>query len=100
MRLTFKDDLSSVEVVGAKIGEKALTAAKVDNNGKDAVDISGIYATDLSKPIILELSDGTKVQYAATDWAKSILTYSTNAKSKALAKSLYYYSKAANYYFA
>ncbi len=100
MRLTFKDDLSAVEVVSAKIGEKALAAAKVDNNGKDAVDISGIYATDLNKPILLELSDGTKVQYAATDWANSILTYSTNAKSKALAKSLYYYSKAANDYFA
>ncbi len=100
MRLTFKDDLSSVEVVSAKIGEKELAVAKVDNNGKDAVDISGIYATELSKPILLELSDGTKVQYAATDWAKSILNNSTNAKSKALARALYYYSKAANYYFA
>ncbi len=100
MRLTFRDDLSSVEVVSAKIGEKELTAAKVDNNGKDAVDISGIYATELSKPILLELSDGTKVQYSATDWAKSILNNSTNAKSKALARALYYYSKAANYYFA
>jgi hypothetical protein len=63
------------------------------------VDISGIYATELSKPILLELSDGTKVRYAATDWVKSILTYSTKAESKALAKSLYYYSKAANDYF-
>ena len=67
MRLTFRDDLSSVEVVSAKIGEKALTAEKVKNNGKDAVDISGISATELSKPVVLELSDGTKVQYAATD---------------------------------
>ena len=100
MRLTFRDDLSSVEVVSAKIGEKELATAKTDNNGKDAVDISGIYATELSKPILLELSDGTKVQYAATDWARSILNNSTNAKSKALARALYYYSKAANYYFA
>ena len=100
MRLTFKDDLSAVEVVSAKIGDKTLTAEKTVNNGKYSVDISGIYATELSKPIVLELSDGTKVQYAATDWAKSILTYSTNAKSKALAKSLYYYSKTATDYFA
>lgn len=100
MRLTFTDDLSSVDIVSAKIGENVLSAEKVKNNGKDAVDISGITATELSKPMLLELSDGTKAQYAATDWAKSILTYSTNAKSKALAKSLYYYSKAANDYFA
>ena len=100
MRLTFKDDLSSVEVVSAKIGEKALTAEKVKNNGKDAVDISGISAIELSKPVVLELSDGTKVQYAATDWARSILNNSTNAKSKALAKSMYFYSKAATDYFA
>ena len=100
MRLTFKDDLSNVEVVSAKIGDKALAAEKVKNNGKDAVDISGIYATELCKPIVLEFSDGTKVQYAATDWAKSILAYSTSDSSKALAKSLYYYSKAANDYFA
>ncbi len=100
MRLTFKDDLSAVEVVSAKVGEKELTAVKAKNNGRDAVDISGIFATELNKPIVLELSDGTKVQYSATDWAKSILTYSTNESSKALAKSLYYYNKAANDYFS
>ena len=105
MRLTFKDDLSNVEVVSAKVtkanGEEvSLNAEITESNGQYSVDISGISATELCKPIILELSDGTKVQYAATDWAKSILTYSTNAKSKELAKSLYYYSKAANDYFA
>ncbi len=100
MRLTFKDDLSAVEVVSAKVGEKELTAVKAKNNGRDAVDISGIFATELNKPIVLELSDGTKVQYSATDWAKSILTYSTNESSKALAKSMYFYSKAANDYFS
>ncbi len=100
MRLTFKDDLSAVKVVSAKVGEKELTAVKAKNNGRDAVDISGIFATELNKPIVLELSDGTKVQYSATDWVKSILTYSTNESSKALAKSLYYYNKAANDYFS
>lgn len=103
MRLTFKDDLSGLEVVSVKVnGEPrvGLTAEITENNGKYSVDISGIYATELSKPILLELSDGTKVRYAATDWAKSILSYSTIEKSKALAKSLYYYSKAANDYFA
>jgi hypothetical protein len=105
MRLTFKDDLSDVYVVSAKvtnaIGEEiSLNADITESNGQYSVDISGIYATELSKPILLELSDETKVQYAATDWVKSILTYSTKADSKALAKSLYYYSKAATDYFA
>ena len=100
MRITFKDDISALEVVSAKVGERTLDAAIVEApNNKWAVDISGIYATELNKPILIELSDGTKVQYAATDWAKSILAYSTNNKSKALAKALYYYSKTANDYF-
>ncbi len=105
MRLTFKDDLSSVKVVSAKVtkanGEEvSLNAEITKSNGQYSVDISGISATELCKPIVLELSDETKVQYAATDWVKSILTYSTKADSKALAKSLYYYSKAATDYFA
>ena len=103
MRLTFKDDLSALTVGVPTIdGETrpGLSAEIVENNGKYSVDISGIYATELSKPITIELSDETKVQYAATDWVKSILAYSTSDSSKALARSLYYYSKAANDYFA
>ena len=103
MRLTFKDDISALTVTSVKVGGEASDhiAAEIVQapGGKWAVDISGIYATELNKPILIELSDGTKVQYAATDWAKSILAYSTNTKSKALAKALYYYSETANAYF-
>ena len=103
MRLTFKDDISGLSVTGIKVDGKEtdrIRAEITESNGQYSVDISGLYATDLGKPILVELSDNTKVQYAATDWAKSILTYSTKAESKALAKSLYYYSKAATDYFA
>ena len=103
MRITFSDDISELTVGDPTIdGETraGLSAEITENKGKYSVDISGIYATELSKAILIELSDGTKVQYAATDWVKSILSSSTNAKSKALAKSMYFYSKAANDYFA
>ncbi len=103
MRLTFKDDISALTVTSVKVGGSTSNhiAAEIVQvpNGKWAVDISGIYATELNKPILVELSDGTKVQYSATDWAKSILANSTNNKSKALAKALYYYSESANAYF-
>jgi len=72
----------------------------VENIGRGSFGNSGIYATELSKPIVVELSDGTKVRYAATDWVKSILTYSTISESKSLARAMYYYSKAAKDYFA
>ena len=100
MRLTFKDDMSSLNIESVKVGDRDLTAEIVKtSDNRWSVDISGIYATELSKAVELTLSDGTYVKYAATDWAKSILNYSTNENSKALAKSLYYYSEAANEYF-
>ena len=63
MHLTFKDDLSSVEVVSAKIGDKGLAAEKVMNGSKYCVDISGISATELNKANVLELSDEPKFYY-------------------------------------
>lgn len=100
MRITFKDDISGLSVTSAKVGDRELTAEIVEvSSGKWGVDISGIYAKELNKPVQLTLSDGTIVTYAATDWAKSILKYSDNESSKALAKAMYYYSEAANEYF-
>ncbi len=99
LRLILAGDAGDLTAT-ATVNGKTLDAKLVQASGnKWAVDVSGLYATDLNKPIVITLSDGTTINYAATDWAKSILTYSSNAKSKALAKALYYYSEAANNYF-
>ena len=99
LRLILAGDAGELTAT-ATVNGKSLDAELVQASGnKWTVDVSGIYGTDLNKPITITLSDGTTINYAATDWAKSILTYSSNAKSKALAKALYYYSEAANNYF-
>ena len=99
MRVIFQDDLRHVAVVNAKIGTKELIAEKTKYNDQDAVDIRGILATELNQPVVFVLSDGTTVRYAATDWVKSVLSDSTDAALRALAKSLYFYNKTANEYF-